>query len=343
MTSVAALNEMAVALDRSASYRVLERLVPRLSWGPPPETVDDPVRLMVVHVDAFQVDSRINVARLAYIVADFDPATGTVWHVARKYEGLHDPRRPIPDAFTSATGLNAASLQGQLLDRARVENDLATVNLIISHQAGKDRAALESMFPAVRHQLFACSGTSMDWSAVAGTSSHDLDLLLARLAQSFVPELQGLARVEALLHLLACTELHTFASSGQPLLLKLLDSTRQRTYRVWLDDSVFAQQPQALVSVGFRPTRKEVDPRTTAPTIGWALEVADLEKLLGWLERMGIRAGVVVDVMTARERFSRRFRSQLTPVYDVESATQDSTAIPGQLGSGRASAHATRH
>jgi hypothetical protein len=309
------LNLLAQELDRSGAYKTLTRFVPKVSWGSPEGEQDgEPVRLMVVNTEGFERDGRTWLCRLSYVVADFEPSSGLVWRVSGRYDALHDPRRPAPHGALEALGLAEHSLRGQFIDRARVESDLAQVSLVVSRRAAVDRPALEFFSSAFRHKHWACTST-LSW----GGGSDDLEVLLMRRAGQFLAAATGLMRAEALLHLLAMRPEADGAGAVAPMLLQVLHAAKERSYRVWVDSRAFDRHSQVLVAAGFRPQRQEVDPRKSGPAVGWAKEVAgDLEQALAWLEGLGIRAGLVVDVVTGRERFTARYRNQMTPVYDVE-------------------------
>ena len=312
--NTADLTRQAHELESSGAFRALARFSPKLSWGDPTcEPADEPVRLMALSVDGFESDGRRCVCRLAYVVADFEPKTGLVWRVASRYESLHDPRRPVPDGCFDAVGLDPGSLRGQVIDRARVERDLAQVSLVVSHRAAFDRAALESTFGGgFRHRHWACS-SDLHWGH---GQSNDLELLLMRRAGMFLgAHASALTRAEALLYLLAMPGASTQAG---PMLLQVLAAAKQRSYRIWVDDAVFQRHAHSLVAHGFAPQRRELESGSRACPVGWAKDVGiDLESTLAWLDGLGIHAGLVVDVLTGKERFTSRYRTQGVPVFET--------------------------
>jgi hypothetical protein len=141
-------------------------------------------------------------------------------------------------------------------------------------------------------------------------------LLLMRRAGMFLgAHASPLTRAEALLYLLAMPGASTQAG---PMLLQVLAAAKQRSYRIWVDDAVFQRHAHSLVAYGFAPQRRELESGSRACPVGWAKDVGiDLESTLAWLDGLGIHAGLVVDVLTGKERFTSRYRTQGVPVFET--------------------------
>ncbi len=152
-------------LDGHDDYRVLRRLKPR--------PIDPAYRLgpgesiaLLVDVETTGLDHRQHEVIEIGMVAFAHDADGRIGPVVGVLGMLHEPRGEISAEITRLTGITAAMVAGQAIDRAAVRALVETADLVIAHNAKFDRAFCERLDDAFRHKAWACSVAEVPWREI---------------------------------------------------------------------------------------------------------------------------------------------------------------------------------
>ena len=219
------LETMAKALERSACYRVLRRLVPRTHA----EDVDDgePTAIgLFLDCETTGLDPRRDeVIELAMVKFRYTTAGGIV-AVGDSFDRLRQPSRPIPTAITRLTGITAAMVAGQAIDADEIARFVAPASLVIAHNARFDRYFAERLHPAFVGKPWACSMTQALW-AEHGFEGVKLAYLLMS-AGLFHDGHRALDDCHAALELLA----RPLGGTGRTALAHVLDETARTAWRL---------------------------------------------------------------------------------------------------------------
>lgn len=299
----AELNRMVASLEMSGAYRVLERFELQSRYGEPGDAGD--IRsVMFVATETTGVSAFSDVMfELGYVVADVDTKTGYVLRIGGKYQGFESPARPLGAYISELTGVGDEDIKGKRFDDARVEADLAKVDLVVSHNAGLERPFLEKRFKGFEEKWFACSGIDVDWLAY-GSRLKNLEFLAYKLARVFFEGRRALSQAEMMVHVLA----QEVPDIGVPM-AEMLQNSRGIVQRVWADGA--APQVGAMLKAAgyvYSSNTSDLDIKRT-----WYRETGDVQSELLWLAGGALPAGamVTVDVVTGRERFTGRVKKRV--------------------------------
>ncbi|WP_296465729.1 3'-5' exonuclease [Rhodoferax sp.] len=286
---------MAQALEAHPDYRVQRRLVPRLDW---PGTAQGAVqRILVLDTETTGLDqAREKIIELALLRVDVDTATGLPVGPVQVYDGLEDPRKPIPAEVVKITGITDADVQGQALDEARVAELLQGVDVVIAHNAGFDRPFVESRLPAFAKVAWACSFADIDWKA-QGRGSAKLESLAQALGLFYDAH-----RAEMDCHALLAVLAAPLPQGTGTALAHLLQAARNPSYRLSATNAPF-EAKDLLKARGYR---WNADQRV------WATRLSDdaaLHAEFAWLKEQvynNRHAAVQIETLDALAKYSAR-------------------------------------
>jgi DNA polymerase-3 subunit epsilon len=290
------LAAMAEALARSDDYRVLRRLVPRSSfWPSNGQTCRTAV---ILDVETTGLDAAKNeVIELGMVKFAYLP-DGRVTDVRETFASFNEPSEPISQEVVTLTGITDEMVRGHRVDEAEVNTFVADASIVIAHNAAFDRKFAERYWPVFEHKPWGCSASEVEWKR-HGFDGARLGYLLNG-AGLFHQAHRAVDDCHALLEVLAF-ELPT---ANVPALAVLLDRARQKTMRVWAEQSPF-ELKDALKRRGYRwSDGSDGRPRS------WYLDVEEsrLEDEIKFLRSEVYLSDVEprVQTLTAFDRFSFR-------------------------------------
>ncbi|MBX9645537.1 MAG: 3'-5' exonuclease [Xanthobacteraceae bacterium] len=237
------LATMADTLNRSADYRVLRRLVPRL-----PSTMplgQDTRTAVLLDTETTGLDARRDeVIELGMVKFDY-LADGRIAGVRDIFSAFNEPSAAIPADITALTGITDTMVAGHRIDDGAVTSFVEDAAIIIAHNSGFDRKFAERHWPIFEQKAWGCSATEVDWRS-HGFAGAQLAYLLNG-AGFFHSAHRAVDDCHALLEVLAF-ELPT---TGAPALGLLLETARRKTVRVWAEQSPF-ELKDSLKRRGYR-------------------------------------------------------------------------------------------
>ncbi|ACA20857.1 Exonuclease RNase T and DNA polymerase III [Methylobacterium sp. 4-46] len=288
-----ALDDIAAVLERTGEYRVLRRLNPLVPAPAPP---DEPTYLgLVLDTETTGLDPACDEVIELGIVAFTYGQSGRIYRVRHRFNQLHQPGKPIPEAVTRLTGITDADVAGKRIDDAAVAALAAKARVVIAHNARFDRRMCEVRWPFFAELNWACSCHQIDWRD-EGHEAARLGGLLADHGR-FHNGHRAIDDCEALLWLLA----QPLRRSGRLALAALLEAARRPTVRLWASDAPFALKNRL----------KDRNYRWSSRRRCWYIDLdeAQIEIERSFLSREiygGSLPGLPADRFTARDRFSRR-------------------------------------
>src|SRR4051794_2569146 len=238
------LAAMAEVLGRSSDYRVLRRLVPRptsmLASGQ--ETKIG----ILLDTETTGLDHRKDeLIELGMVKFGYTP-DGRIIDVRDTFSAFNEPSEPIPAEITALTGITDDMVAGHKLDEAAVNAFVDdSVVLVIAHNSGFDRKFSERYWPVFERKAWACSATEVDWRQ-HGFDGAKLGYLLNG-AGYFHQAHRAVDDCHALLEILD----FTLPTTGAPALAVLLETARQKTVRIWAEQSPF-ELKDSLKRRGYR-------------------------------------------------------------------------------------------
>ncbi len=290
------LPAMAAALEASGEYRVLRKLGARPKISPPD---GEKTRIgLFVDVETTGLDpKRDEIIELAMIPFRYG-LDGVVYEVLEPFHGYRQPTDPIPLEITELTGIDDAMVEGQVIDADAVASFAAPAALVIAHNAAFDRRFLERFSPVFRTKPWACSMSQIDWK---GEGHEGAKLAyLATGAGFFYDRHRATSDCLAAIELLALP----LPRSGAPGLVRLLESARTASWRIWAENSPFAMKDK-LKARGYRWGGDDV-----VPPRCWYVDVteADKDAELLFLRReiYGGDVDLLARKIDAYDRFSER-------------------------------------
>lgn len=295
-SSSADLVRMVTSLETSGRFRVLQRMVPAAHFGADVPKGAELRRAMVLDIRSTGlVPKRDRIYELGYVVLEYDRLSGRGCRVAGRYRGIEDDSGMATAADLAAAGLSSTDMQGALFDGQRIVRDIEQVDLVVSHNFGRDRRLLEARFPEFSKKWFACSQLDVSWEAF-GIGCRDLEFMAMKLLKSYFTPGSAMSDAEAL-----CQVLCHVSDEGETPLRRLLERLRAPRYRVWVPD-VDAGMASLLQGAGYRVGALEGIPAMVK-------EVDQVEEEAGTLRELGLdgKQAISVDLVTGRERFTNRF------------------------------------
>jgi DNA polymerase-3 subunit epsilon len=238
------LDACATALERSADYRVLRRLKPRLFWEG--ELTPDVLQVVVLDTETTGLDStKDKIIELAILRLAVDSVTGQPVGGVQVYDGLEDPGFAIPPEVVGITGITDEDVKGQHLDEKRIADLLEGVDVVIAHNAGFDRPFCEKRIAQFIALDWGCSFADMDWKA-QGQSSAKLESLA--LAQGLFYDAH---RAETDCHALLAVLTAPLISKKSSRLAHILDQVKKPAFRLAATQAPFDAK-DTLKARGYR-------------------------------------------------------------------------------------------
>jgi DNA polymerase-3 subunit epsilon len=237
------LAAMAEALSRSADYRVLRRLVPRIPSSPVAglETKTG----ILLDTETTGLDHRKDeLIELGMVKFDYLP-DGRIVGVRDIFSAFNEPSAPIPAEITTLTGINDGMVAGHRIDDAAISAFVDDAVITIAHNCGFDRKFAERYWPVFEQKAWACSATEVDWRS-HGFAGAQLGYLLNG-AGYFHQAHRAVDDCHALLEILD----FTLPTTGASALALLLETARKKTWRVWAEQSPF-ELKDSLKRRGYR-------------------------------------------------------------------------------------------
>ncbi|MBR1325708.1 3'-5' exonuclease [Bradyrhizobium ottawaense] len=226
------LAAMAEALSRSADYRVLRRLLPRIPSSSPAAGRD--VRTgVLLDTKTTGLDHRKDeVIELGMVKFDYT-ADGRIVGVRDTFAAFNEPSGRISAEVTALTGITDEMVAGHRFDDLTIAAFVENAVIVIAHNSGFDRKFAERYWPVFEHKAWGCSMSEIDWRK-HGFAGAQLGYLLNG-AGFFHQAHRAADDCHALLEVPAF-ELPT---TGSPALALLLETARRATLRVWAEQTAF--------------------------------------------------------------------------------------------------------
>lgn len=314
-------------LEGTGNYRVLRRFMPVDVYKETvtPEEEAKAKHVCVIDTETTGLDPQTDkILEIGYLLATFNPATGEIYRVIRRYDGFEDPGEPISPEITKLTGIRDEDVKGKAFDEQRILDDIGSADIVLAQNAPFDRNFLERRMPAFAHKWWACTQREAPWQSM-GVGSSKLEFLAYAVGGIFYEAHRALTDAEVLLHLL------TFpAHDGRKVLAHVLESSRKTSHRIWaigspFDKKDYLKKRKYQWNDGSDPLK---------PIKAWYKDglhdmTAELDDLA--VNVYGRPATVIVDRITGRERFTERFaeRSELAiPLADASTPATPPLVLP---------------
>ena len=287
-----------------ADYRVLRPLKVRANYNnsTPPSKL---ITVAILDTETTGTNTaRDKIIELGMVLVDVCPQTGQAYRVPHTFNELEDPGMPIPKESTRIHHITDEMVSGKRINDAELESLLATVSLVVAHNAGFDRVLVEERFPAFAEKAWACSWAQIPWSE-EGISSAKLEFLAYSCGFHFTGH-RASTDCHALLEVLQ----HPLPSGALPMQL-LLQNARLPEIRISALGSPFES----------KDVLKERNYRWNAEKKVWAKTVAKslFDEEVEWL-RVSVYGSksfrLELEKLTAKNRYSNRSGSTKTVKYD---------------------------
>jgi DNA polymerase III subunit epsilon len=237
------LAAMADALNLSAEYRVLRRLIPRSTYTP--SIGHDIKTAVLIDTETTGLDARTDqIIELGMVKFDYR-SDGRIAGVRDVFSSFNEPTVPISAEITVLTGIDDEMVAGHRIDEAAVKAFVDDAVIVIAHNSGFDRKFVERYWPIFEQTAWGCSATEIDWRG-HGFAGAQLGYLLNG-AGFFHHAHRAVDDCHALLEVLA----HELPTTGAPALALLLETARKPTVRVWAEQSPF-ELKDSLKKRGYR-------------------------------------------------------------------------------------------
>jgi DNA polymerase-3 subunit epsilon len=292
------LKKMAVELSKSEDYRVLHRIDAHNLCH---ESDGTPVRRGVfLDVETTGLDSKYDeIIELAMVPFDYT-ADGRIFSIGPALHQLNQPRSPVTHQITTLTGITNEDLAGQTLDTFEIDKMIDQSVIVIAHNAEFDRPFVENISVKFCDISWACTLRDVPWQD-EGFNGRRLTDLLAHYYYFFDAHratddcLAGIALLAMKLPI-----------SGESVLVKLLESARKVSYRIFAVSAAFDKK-DVLKSRGYRwNTDMNFGPKA------WYTEVCEdmLDQETVWLEQFALppKAKPFSLKLTAKQRYSKLCR-----------------------------------
>jgi len=292
------LETFAGRLERSEDYKVLRRFNAVERYNDKPDNCAPKIG---IYCDVETTGLNTQTAKpieLAMILFEYDAATGTIFDVIGTFDYMEDPNEPLLPEITDLTGITDNMVKGQHFDDEAINGYIRKANIMISHNAFFDRQILERRFPESAKKPWACSVNDIDWQA-EGVTNRALPFIVMSFGFFYKAHRADMDAMVGL-HILA----QKLPVSGAPAMIKLLESARRPTFKVWAVDSPFDYK-DILKERGYRwfPGNDDRDK-------SWVRTVLeeDVKDELSWLEKEIYKraCNCPVTKITAVDRYSIR-------------------------------------
>lgn len=219
------LIDCAEQLNNSPDFQVLHRLKPKQTFNQPsPSKIH---KICILDTETTGLDtSSCEIIELGYQILEFD-SKGYFYKVLSKQNFLNQPRESISAEITQVTGLTDEDVKGHKINWELVAEEIASVALIVAHNASFDRPIVERYHAVFRHKVWGCSVSQIDWLNIAKIGSRSQEFLCWKLGNFFYDAHRALDDVQALTQLLSETIPDATGENSQPILSYLLPVIRK--------------------------------------------------------------------------------------------------------------------
>lgn len=276
-------------------YRVIRPLPMRTTYSDAPP----PAKLITVAILDTETTGtnpdRDKIIELGMVLVELCPETGQGYRIVEVFDELEDPGMPIPEESTRIHHITDAMVAGKRIDDAQVEALLATVSLVIAHNANFDRVFVEQRFPIFAQKAWACSWAQIPWSD-EGIGSAKLEFLAYRFGFHYTGH-RAVTDCQALLEVLQ----QPLPGSGSKAMQVLLQNARAPEIQITALGSPF-ETKEALKGRAYRWNADKKAWAKRVPKLGVDDEVA-------WMRTVvygGKPFRLELEKMTAMNRFSLR-------------------------------------
>lgn len=278
-----------------ANYKVIRPLQIRTSFSTsqPPEKL---ITVAILDTETTGINqAKDKIIELGMVLVEICPETGQAYRVTKVFDELEYPGMPIPEESTRVHHITDEMVAGKRIDDAEVEALMASVSLVVAHNAGFDRVFVEDRFPIFATKAWACSLRQIPWSE-EGMGSASLEFLAYRCGFHFTGH-RATTDCHALLEVLQ----ELLPNSGSLAMQVLLQNARVSEIKVTALGSPFET----------KDVLKERSYRWNAEKKAWAKGIPKqaLDEEVSWL-KASVYAGkgfrLELEKMTAMNRFSNR-------------------------------------
>ena len=252
-------------------------------------------RLAVVDTETtgFRPEEGDRIIDLAIAVCEYGKASGQLYRIVDRFEGLEDPEQPISAEVVTLTGITDEMVKDHRIDDEQVAQVMTGVGLVICHNAAFDRGFLEARFAAFRDLAFGCSLNEVPWRSW-GINSSKLDYL-GFVFRLFHTGHRARADVDMLAALLA----QQTPDGSTTVLSVLLESARLPSWRINAIGLPF-DSSQIAKARGYR-----WHPGDASLAKCWWVETLNEQEEMQFLTQIGCHHPEVIK-LTARERYRQR-------------------------------------
>src|SRR5258705_10275686 len=237
------LAAMAETLAKSADYRILRRLLPRAEFASCDGQATKTGILLDVETTGLDA-GRDEVIELAMLKFTYLP-DGRIARIIGVFSSFNEPSNPIPAEITDLTEITDEMVAGHRIDPDVVTAFVEDSVIVIAHNANFDRKFAERYWPLFEQKAWACSATEVEWRK-HGFDGSRLGYLLAGVGL-FHQAHRAIDDCRALIEILA-SDVPKLNRSG---LAILLERARQKTIRIWAEQSPFELKDE-LKKRGYR-------------------------------------------------------------------------------------------
>jgi len=175
------------------------------------------------------------IIELAIKVVQFEQSTGKIININQIYESFNDPCEDIGQEITLLTGIDSAMVEGHSINWVLVDKLLENTNLIVSHNAGFDRAFIDRYSSVSQNKIWSCSINDINWLE-RGFSSSKQELLCYWHGFYFDAH-RAMNDVDALINLIT----HKSYKKNKPI-IELIQNSNKPDYLIFAEN--FNYNPQ---------------------------------------------------------------------------------------------------
>jgi len=223
-------------LEDSGDYRVIKRFTPVDAYNEPNDANKRIGIFLDTETTGLDPDSD-KVIELAMVPFEFD-ASGHIYRILPEYNGLNDPKMPIPEIAKQITGITDEMVQGQTIDLDEVKKMLSEAAIVIAHNARFDRPFCEDLLDEFKDISWACSIADINWND-EGIEGVKLEFLAYKYGFFFEGH-RATIDCQAGIEILS----KPLPESGVLSLARLLETARQTNLRLWAEGSPFEKKDE---------------------------------------------------------------------------------------------------
>ncbi len=175
------------------------------------------------------------IIELAIKVVQFEQSTGKIININQIYESFNDPGEDIGQDISMLTGIDNVMVEGNFIKWVLVDELLENTNLIVSHNAGFDRAFIDRYSSVSQNKIWSCSINDINWLE-RGFSSSKQELLCYWHGFYFDAH-RAMNDVDALINLLT----HKSYKKNKPI-IELIQNSNKPDYLIFAEN--FNYNPQ---------------------------------------------------------------------------------------------------